>query len=425
MIERHRIASRVFGVPLMITGDKLQAILGAIWPGASPGAVSPGLQAMDQQEERDARAETGRRPYRVTPEGIAVLPVLDTLVRRGSWVDAMSGLTSYDAIRRSVRAAMADPAVRGMMLEVDSPGGEAGGVLDLSDEIRAARGRKPIWAIANECACSAAYAIASAADRIWVPRTGQVGSIGVIALFRDQSGQDEADGLRYTAVYAGERKNDFNPHEPLTADARAVLQGEVDRHYGLFVDTVARNRGIPADAVRATEAGILNPDQALAAKLVDRIGTLDEALAAMASRVKPRLAFGAQASTAVPAPHGAAMSGIAEQPGAPTGDRQDNVVDLEAARREARGEGEAAFGAYAAEVVDLCGLAGLPAMAGELIKAKAPITEVRSRLQAAQRAATAANPVDNRHHAAGAAPKRATLDPGRIYEARARAMGQR
>jgi signal peptide peptidase SppA len=425
MIGRHHIASRVFGVPLMITGDKLQAILAAIWPASSGDGGLPALRTMDQEDEREASGQGGRGPYRVTPEGIAVLPILDTLVRRGSWVDAMSGLTSYESIRRNLRSAVADPGVRGILLDVDSPGGEAGGVLDLSDEIRAARGRKPIWAIANECACSAAYAIASAADSLWVPRTGQVGSIGVMALFRDQSGQDQAEGLSYTAVYAGARKNDFNPHEPLTDAARLVLQGEVDRHYSLFVDTVARNRRLGAEAVRATEAGILNSEQALTAKLADRIGTFDDALAAMAARVRPRLAYGAQASSAATAPDGSAMSMDADQPGAPSGDRQENVVDLEAARREAHSQGEAAAGAYAAEVADLCALAGLPQMAGELIKAKPPIAEVRSRLQAAQRAVTASNPVDNRHHAGGDAPKRATLDPVRIYDTRARAMGQR
>ncbi|MFZ1427177.1 MAG: S49 family peptidase [Geminicoccaceae bacterium] len=424
-MHRHQIAARVFNVPLLVTAEKLQTIVGAIWPVAE--AVTPPIGAFDQQDEGGGQPQQ-RRPYRVTPAGIAVLPVLDTLVRRGSWLDAMSGLTSYDSIRSKLRTALADGAVRGILLDVDSPGGEAGGVFDLADEIRAGRDKKPIWAIANESAFSAAYALACAAEKIWLPRTGMVGSVGVVALFCDQSAQDAAEGLKYTAVYAGERKLDYSPHFPLGKDARANLQGEVDRLYGMFVDTVARNRRLSADAVRATEAGVLNADQALQAKLADRVGTFDDVLAAMAEQVKPRLVYGSQASTVTPIPAGSTMESTADQPGAPTGDRQDNVVDLEAARREGHGAGhaagEAAAQAYAAEVIEWCSLVGLPHMAAEFIKTKTSMTEVRAKLQAAQRTASAANPISNLHNPGQPARRQATLDPDRIYQARAKAMGQ-
>lgn len=402
MIKHHLIAAKVFGAPLMITPDKLQAIVAALWPGVSGDLASPPIQAFDQEDELEAPGG-GRRPYQVTSSGIAVLPVLDTLVRRGSWLDAMSGLTSYDAIRAKLRTALADGAVRGVLLDVDSPGGEAGGVFDLADEIRAAAGTKPLWAIANEAAFSAAYALASAAQQLWLPRTAQVGSIGVIALFRDQSAKDAAEGLKFTAIHAGARKADFNPHFPLSQDAREVLQAEVDRIHGLFVDTVARHRGLPAEAVRATEASVLNAEQAIMARLADRIGTFDDVLAAMAEHVRPRPGFGARAKAAATTPTEATMTTDAEQPGAPSGDRQDNIIDLEAVRREAHGAGQAAAAAYAAEVVDLCALAGLPHMAGELIKAGTPIAEVRAKLQEAQRAATAASPIGHLHGPGGAA----------------------
>lgn len=386
MKQRHQIAARVFGMPLMVVPEVADIKVRAIWPDAVGHGASPPAQAFDQSDEAEDRRGSTRRPYRVTPTGIALLPILDTLVRRGSWIDAMSGMTSYDSIRSNLRTALADGAVSGILLDVDSPGGEAGGVMDLADEIRAATKTKPIWAIANEVACSAAYALACAADRLWIPRTGSVGSIGVIALFCDRSGQDAAEGLKYTAIYAGARKNDFNPHQPLGKDARAKLQAEVDRHYGLFVDTVARNRKISIETVRATEGDVLNPEQALEARLVDQVGTYDDALAALAERVKPRLAFGSQARADATLPTESMMTTQAEQPGAPTGDRQDNVVDLEAVRRDARAAGETEAHAYMAEVMDLCALAGQPQLAAELIKAKTPVAQVRQQLLQARAA---------------------------------------
>ena len=143
-------------------------------------------------------------------------------------------------------AARDDPEVKAILLDIDSPGGESGGVFDLADRIRAATLVKPVWAVANDMAFSAAYALASAAQKVYVSRTGGVGSIGVIAIHVDQSLRDAQEGLHFTAVYAGDRKNDLTPHAPLSNDAQRFLQGEVDRVYGLFVDTVARQRGLSA-----------------------------------------------------------------------------------------------------------------------------------------------------------------------------------
>ena len=97
--------------------------------------------------------------------------------------------------------------------------------------------------------------------------TGGVGSIGVIALHVDQSAFDEKVGRKYTAIYAGKHKNDFSSHEPLTDGARATLQAEIDRLYDLFVDTVARNRGVDANAIRKTDAALYYAERALSGGL--------------------------------------------------------------------------------------------------------------------------------------------------------------
>ena len=144
---------------------------------------------------------------------IAVVPVLGPLAKRGSFLDSLFGFGNYEDVQARVDAATADPSIDAILLEIDSPGGEAAGAFDLADKIYAARGSKPVWAIANDSAFSAAYAIGSAADKLFLTRTGGVGSIGVlVAAHVDQSGYDEKQGVKVTTLFAGSRKNDFNAH---------------------------------------------------------------------------------------------------------------------------------------------------------------------------------------------------------------------
>ncbi len=289
------LAARVFGVPLMVQIDKLMVILEAIGPriGLREHVVVEGLPVVvtrpapdDEDEMDDMPMMGGRKPYPVTPEGIAVISISGTLVKKASWMDAESGLQSYEQIRTHLLDARDDPGIRGVLLDVDSPGGEVGGLFDLADEVYAVREQKPCYAIANDEAFSAAYALASSAQRLFVTRTGGVGSIGVIAVHMDQSGWDEKMGRKYTAVFAGARKNDFSTHQPLSDDARANLQGEVDRLYDMFVAAVARNRDLKPALIRNTDAGLFWGEKAISAGLADEVGSFDDALAAVTQAAK-------------------------------------------------------------------------------------------------------------------------------------------
>lgn len=261
------LASRVFNTPLLIARAKLETILAVLTPKFSGMAVKPASAAAPPKTRTELSAK-----------GVAVIPVMGTLVRRTAFMGAESGLTSYAQIEMALDDALADPKIGSIVLDIDSPGGEAGGVFDLADKIFAARSKKRIWAVANEEAFSAAYAIAAAAEKIYIPRTGGVGSIGVIAMHLDQSALDAEMGLKYTPIFAGARKNDLSPHEPITDPARAVVQTEVDRLYGMFVDGVARGRGMSAESIRATEAGVFFGQAAIAAGLADQLGNLNDAL---------------------------------------------------------------------------------------------------------------------------------------------------
>ncbi len=264
------LASRLFGTPLLIHRPKLDVILSVV--GQRIGITDvPAMPSMDM-------AVYQRPPAAAAPEGIAVIPIHGSLVKRSLGMEAASGLTSYGEIAAMLDSALADPQVSGILLDIDSPGGEASGSFELARRVREAAAVKPVWAVANDAAYSAAYAIAASAQRLFVTETGGIGSIGVIALHVDQSVKDAKDGYRFTAVSAGSHKNDYSPHEPLSDSAKTELQGEVDRLYAIFTEHVAAMRGLDLEAVRATEAGLYFGANAVNQGLADGIQTLDATL---------------------------------------------------------------------------------------------------------------------------------------------------
>lgn len=206
-----------------------------------------------------------------TYDSVAVIPIHGLLSKRSEPLAPIFGTTSYEEIYNAIRQAHGDAEVASILLDIDSPGGEVGGLFDLMDFIYESRNIKPIHAYANDCACSAGYAIASATSKVFISRTSMVGSIGVIAVHSDVSEAEKKAGIKYTTVFAGAKKNDLSPHEPITDRAIADLQNEVDRIYQMFVKTVARNRGISEKTVRNTEAGVFYGENAMEMSLADEL----------------------------------------------------------------------------------------------------------------------------------------------------------
>ncbi|MGL9758913.1 MAG: S49 family peptidase [Wolbachia sp.] len=208
--------------------------------------------------------------------GIKVIPIHGILTKKSEAFDDILGMTSYEKIREEIEEALIDKEVETIILDIDSPGGEVSGLFDLSDFIYEARTKKRIVAIANDDAYSAAYAIASSAEKVLVTRTSGVGSIGVIASHIDQSAFDEKQGIKYTTVFAGKRKNDLNPHEPITSESLESLQGEVNRLYEMFAQLIARNRNLSTGKIKSTEAGLYFGEKAIEIGLADGITTFSE-----------------------------------------------------------------------------------------------------------------------------------------------------
>lgn len=256
-----RIAARIFDRPLLMHPGKLGVILSALSEKISidPEAVE---KLMESADEGDFEGKKSKKPYKVQ-DGIATIPIIGSLAQRTSGFDAMSGMMTYDDVDKMLTSALADDDVKAIALEIDSPGGEASAVFDLSDRIYESRGTKPIWGVVNDMAFSAAYAIASACDNIVVSRTGGVGSVGVVCMHVDQSVALHNEGVKVTFIHAGDKKVEGNSYTPLSDEAKDNIQAETDRIYDIFVKTVARNLGMEEKRVRKTQAECFFGDKAV------------------------------------------------------------------------------------------------------------------------------------------------------------------
>jgi len=267
-----KVAGRILNRPLLIHADSLNTVLGIL-----NGHIGLNIPVFGNQAALSMAASD--RANTVPQSGIAVIPVCGVLsYKQDEFMEWLFGETSYETISRQFQAALADPNVTGIIFDIDSPGGEVSGCFDLVDEIYNARGIKPVSAIVNEMAYSAAYAIASAAEKVYIPRTASAGSVGVICVHMDQSKFDEGIGVKYTPIYAGARKNDYDPHSPLSDSAFQSAQAFVNSTYELFVRTVARNRGLSPQAVRETEAALYYGKNAVDVGLADSVMSWSQAL---------------------------------------------------------------------------------------------------------------------------------------------------
>jgi len=290
-----RIAARAFNTPLLVEPSKAMAFLSGLGPRILGRRVelADGDDTLDGTAHLPARAsilagglterlrQHGDAPYPVV-DGIAVIEIAGVLIHRGGWIGQSSGQISYEGIAAQIEAAASDPAVRGLALEIDSFGGEVAGVFDLADRIRAIRATKPVWAFVAEHAFSAGYALASQADRILLPRTGALGSIGVVVMHADLSGQLDQEGARVTLIHSGRHKVDGNPYQPLPEAVQDDIQREIDVLRFLFAETVAAGRAgrLSQEAALATEAATYRGADAVASGLADEVTDLARGFAA-------------------------------------------------------------------------------------------------------------------------------------------------
>ncbi len=289
--SRAGITRRLFNTPLAVLPSTAAIVLGAVGPrfDVSQLLMHAGGEQLDigELETRaasaratiDAKRNTDERRTDLTAsdvldvqDGIAHINVRGELVaENGGGVSPSSGFTGYDAIAAAWGFAQRDTNVRGTIVDIDCPGGEVTDLMELCARMMADRGKKPSRAIIRGVGASAAYAIAACCDEITVQDLGYAGSIGVITMHADFSGQLEQAGIKVTLIHAGAHKADGNPFEALPDDVRTSIQTDIDHAYGRFVAHVASARKMTDAAVRATEARIYRGEEAVKIGLADKV----------------------------------------------------------------------------------------------------------------------------------------------------------
>lgn len=263
--------------PWALQKEKLLAMLNLI----ALHALGKAPNAMEDDEIFSAVTPQRANAIAKKEGNIAMIPVYGLINQRMNARVYYSGGTATDLLMTAMKSALADSSIKAIVMDVDSPGGGVYGVAEIADFIQASRGDKPIIAQVNSLAASAGYWIASAADEIVVTRGGEAGSIGVYMLHEDISKFLDEMGVKETFIFEGKYKVEGNPFEPLNDEAKDYFQSRVSDYYKMFIDSVAKGRGISTKTVleKFGQGRVFGAQQAVESGMADRVGTLDETLA--------------------------------------------------------------------------------------------------------------------------------------------------
>lgn len=284
MIRNPNLLARLFNTPLLILPQKADAIISGLLPRFGLGELEPTrfdaqhpilLPSMAISTPRNSTPEG----YSVDGNGIAFIDIGGVLAHRGRIQADSSQILGYDDLGQQFSAAMDDPRVRGIVSTFYSPGGEVAGAFGLAETLAQYRDKKPMLAIVDELAASAAFLLASAHTQIALSPTGYVGSVGVVLRHIDVSAALERDGINVTQIFSGSHKVDGNQFGPLTPEVKTHLQAEVDALRQKFAATVALYRGLSTEDVLATEAAVFTGKTALDQGFADSLKLPDQALA--------------------------------------------------------------------------------------------------------------------------------------------------
>jgi signal peptide peptidase SppA len=272
------IMDKIMGTPWVITPESLQTILSIMDRKIAGEDIDTSEYAFGPMQG-DHLTDSQEGP--VTPVG--VLNINGPIFPKANMMTQMSGATSVEKLQSDFRQMLSDDTIKSIVLNIDSPGGMSDLIMEMGDEIYSARGQKPIVAVANTTACSAAYWLGSQAEKLFVTPSGQVGSVGVYTVHQDKSAQQEKEGVSTTMISAGKYKVEGSPFGPLSDDAKEHMQERVDETYSEFISAVARGRGTTDDIVKEAYGSgrTYHAKTALAMNMVDGIQTLDSVVGGM------------------------------------------------------------------------------------------------------------------------------------------------
>ena len=290
------LVAEFLATPWALMPERLHALASVVmrWSAGIPAEADNMIRVQADRVIRETRRQTASAQ---SAGGIAVLPLYGVVTQRGNMVEDVSGpgSTSTQQFSSALRQFLADDTVGQILIDIDSPGGSVYGVAELADEIQSARTQKPVVAVANSLAASAAYWIGCSASEFYVTPGGEVGSIGVWQAHQDYSKALEESGVKTTLISAGKFKVEGNPYSPLDDEAQSFMQSRVDDYYAAFTKAVARGRGVPIAQVRdgMGQGRVLGADAALAQNMVDGIATFDDVLKKMRRDAKQQVRPGA------------------------------------------------------------------------------------------------------------------------------------
>jgi capsid assembly protease len=291
-MNQHLLITEFLATPWALMPERLNAVAAVLarWSSNTPAGDEVMQRIAAERSAREARRQATQVNGSGAGNGIAVLPLYGVVTQRGNMVDDVSGAgsTSTQQFASSLREALADESVSQILIDIDSPGGSVYGVAELADDILSARSQKPVIAIANSLAASAAYWIGCSASEFYVTPGGEVGSIGVWQAHQDYSRALDDAGVKTTLISAGKFKVEGNPYAPLSEEAHGFMQSRVDDYYVAFTKAVAKGRGVSIAQVRDSmgQGRVLGADAALSSHMVDGVATLDDVINKMRRAVR-------------------------------------------------------------------------------------------------------------------------------------------
>jgi len=284
MINYPHVAAMVFNTPLYATQEVISSVKAVLMPRLTDEKLDSNKLLDLGASMLSSSAEEHELKHMSISNKIAIIPIHGVLVsRRGTIDNSCSELVSYERLRVQVSAALNNPGVEEIVLDLHTGGGMAMGCMEFADFIYKSRSIKTITAVVNFAAYSAGYFIAAACSKIICSPTGGVGSVGVIMETYEVSAWEEGVGIKYNTFYRGARKNDASEHEPLTEEATAEIDGRLDTSYKQFISSVAKYRNLAEQVVIDTQAKLYSADQALAVGFIDEIAPAQEAVDTLAA----------------------------------------------------------------------------------------------------------------------------------------------
>jgi len=279
--------------PWAILPSKLEAIQQLLAFRATGARYTP-----EEIQARIGVEAAANRSVQRAPGMVAVMPITGVLQNRASEMMESSGVVGVNRLQATFRALVADPEIKAIVLDINSPGGMVYGIGEFAQVIYEARAVKPVVSVANHVAASAAFDLFAAAGESYVSPSAEVGSVGIVRVHMDMSAALEKEGLKPTFIHSGKYKVEGNQALPLDDEARAQWQAESDVYYSAFVGRLAKARGVSRAHVEANfgQGRMFGAEAAVKAGMADGVRTIEQVLAKLgAGSGQPLRGAGARA----------------------------------------------------------------------------------------------------------------------------------